>query len=234
MPTSRLRPDRARLRPARVVVSGCVLACVMFMQAARGQETTHVTATPNFDVTAFASYRFGGQFDVPDSTQNADVRNDGSFGVSLGLRAGNTQYQDELDRYELFYSRQPTHLGANPTVGPADVTIEYLHIGASKEISAGERARPYILGAIGVTRMSLDAPGASDDTRFSLSMAAGVRVPVREHFSLRFEGRGYLTFLSADSSVFCASDSAGGVCGIHASGSSLFQFELLAGATFGF
>lgn len=234
MPTSRLRPNRARFRPVRRVVSGCVFACVISMQAARGEETTHVATTQRVDVTAFAGYRFGGQFDVPDSTQNADVRSDTSFGVALGLRAATAGVYDELDRYELFYSRQPTHLSTNPTVGPADVTIEYLHIGASKEFATSEHARPYILGAIGATRLSLDAPDASDTTRFSLSMAMGLRVPVRERFSLRFEGRGYLTFLSADSSVFCASGSTDGACSIHGSGSALFQFELLAGATFGF
>ena len=181
-----------------------------------------------------AGYRFGGQFDVPDTTQNADVRNDASYGVSVGLHVLGASTYDELDRYELFYSRQPTHLGHDSPVGAADVSIQYLHFGGSKEFSTSRRARPYLLGAFGLTRMSLDAPGARDDTRFSLSMAGGVRMPVREHFSIRVEGRGYLTFLSADSSVFCASGSAGGACGIHASGSSLFQFEVMAGATFDF
>jgi hypothetical protein len=216
------------------MVSGCVLASVISTQAARSEEVVHGAATTRIDVTAFAAYRFGGQFDVPDTTQNADVQNDASFGVSVGLHLARAEVHDELDRYEVFYSRQPTHLDDNPTVGRAGVTIEYLHFGASKELAGWERVRPYFLGALGVSRLSLDAPDASDDTRFSLSMAAGIRVPVRNHFSLKLEGRGYLTFLSADSSVFCASGSSGGACGIHASGSSLFQFEVLAGASFGF
>lgn len=234
MPTRTHRPDHARCKPSRVLVWGCVLASAVSVEEARAEDTTPVEGRARIDVTAFAGYRFGGQFDVPDSTQNVDVQNDASYGVSLELHAANAHGADELDRYELFYSHQSARLAANPVVGPADVTIEYLHFGASKEIAGWERARPYVLGAIGVSRLSLDAPAASDDTRFSISMAAGVRVPVREHFSIRLEGRGYLTFLAADSSVFCSSGSSGGACGIHASGSSLFQFELLAGATFGF
>jgi hypothetical protein len=233
MPTGRLRPNRACPGSVRVVFWGCVLASAVSAQRARGEEATPTVARARLDVTAFAGYRFGGQFDVPDSTQNADVKNDGSYGVSLGFRRADAGMYDEADRFELFYSRQPTHLGANPVVGPAGVTVEYLHFGASKEL-VREGARPYLLGAFGATRMSLDAPGASDDTRFSLSMAMGVLFPVRERFSLRLEGRGYLTFLSSDSSVFCASGSSGGACSIRASGSSLLQFELLAGASFGF
>jgi hypothetical protein len=51
---------------------------------------------------------------------------------------------------------------------------------------------------------------------------------------LKFEARGYLTFIDTQSSIFCASGSFGGVCSIRAKGSTFTQFDLLAGAAFAF
>jgi opacity protein-like surface antigen len=233
MPTGRLTPTRTGLTSTRAMFGACLLASAIPAGVARGEEATRIPFHSRLDMTAFAGYRFGGQFDVPDSTQNADVQNDASFAVSLGLALPHASVYDELDRYEIFYSRQSTDLGDNPSVGRAGVKIEYLQFGASKEFPWGEHARPYLLGALGASHLSLDVPGASDDTRFSLSLALGLRFPVSDHFSLRVEGRGYVTFLSADSSIFCASSGAA-ACGIHASGSALFQFDVLAGASFAF
>ena len=61
-----------------------------------------------------------------------------------------------------------------------------------------------------------------------------MRVPISTHFSLRLEGRGFLTIMNADTAIFCRSDQTGALCLVRARGSSLFQLDLLAGAACAF
>ncbi len=61
-----------------------------------------------------------------------------------------------------------------------------------------------------------------------------MRVPVSPHFSLRLEGRGFLTPVNTDSAFFCRSDQSGALCQVRVRGSSFFQFDLLAGAAYAF
>ena len=54
-------------------------------------------------------------------------------------------------------------------------------------------------------------------------------MPVSEHAAFRLEARGYLTLVDSDTSIFCRSDNGSGFCRIIASGSTIFQAEVLAG-----
>jgi hypothetical protein len=60
-------------------------------------------------------------------------------------------------------------------------------------------------------------------------MAFGLQVPLAKNVAIRLEARGYLTAVDTSSALFCRSDTAGGVCRIVASGSTIFQAEALAG-----
>lgn len=57
---------------------------------------------------------------------------------------------------------------------------------------------------------------------------------MRPQFDLRFEGRGYLTFMGSDTSVFCGSDAAATACRLRGSSSTFKQFEVLAGVAYRF
>jgi hypothetical protein len=85
-----------------------------------------------------------------------------------------------------------------------------------------------------VTRLTPDSASGSAETRFSISLALGLRVPLSPHFSLRFEGRGFLTPVNTDSAFFCSSGEGGALCQLHATGSVFFQFDFLAGVTYTF
>jgi opacity protein-like surface antigen len=191
-------------------------------------EETAASPSPNprFEVTPFVGYRLGEGFGIEGSDEDVNVHDHGSHAIALGYRG------EEL-LYELFYSRQPTRIDSSASLEESDMDIEYLHFGASQAFDT-EPLNPYILGAVGVTRLSLDTQGVQDSTHFSLSIAAGLRVPLKERLDLRLEGRGYLTFFSSDSSIFCASTSAGGGCALQRSGAVFMQFELFAGAAFSF
>lgn len=180
-----------------------------------------------FSVSPFIGYRVGGNFRLNDTGQSVSLSDHDSFAIAVDARA------DEGSEYELFYSRQSTELRSNGT--PLTGTIvEYLHIGGIVTFADDTRIKPYFGGGVGATRLSPGLAPGSDDTRFSLSLSLGLRAPLTQHLSLRFEARGYFTPLKNDTAVFCRSDQSGALCQIRAQGSSLFQGDFLAGATYAF
>jgi opacity protein-like surface antigen len=180
-----------------------------------------------FSVSPFVGYRLGGDFRLNDNGQSVSLNDHGSFAFAVDARA------EEGTEYELFYSRQATELRSNgmPLAG---TTVEYLHIGGTVNFADDERIKPYFGGGLGATRLSPGLAPGSDDTRFSVSLSLGMRVPLTQHFSVRLETRGYFTPLSRDTAVFCRSDQGGALCQIRARGSSLLQGDFLAGVTYAF
>ena len=181
-----------------------------------------------YEITPFVGYRLGGDFDVASSDQHANLDDHGSFALALAVR------RDPYSQYELLYTREETQVEKTSSLAPLDVNVEYLHLGGTvdAEVESDFPLHPYILGGLGLTRFTADS--GSDDTRFSVSLGGGLRVPVSPRFSLRFEARGYLTFVDTDSAIFCASGSFGGVCSIRSTGSTFIQFDLMAGAAVAF
>jgi hypothetical protein len=228
-----MRSDRCRRLADRGVVGrlACALICAAIMGPgmARGQAPAERATTRAFEATPFVGYRLGGRFDLANTPQRVDLDDHRSFALALDLR------RDEGSQYELFYARQTTHLESNSTLGPLGVDVEYFQVGGTLVVDEAQRGfSPYIVGTVGATRFTPDPGGASDNTRFSVSLGGGIRVPLSERFGLRLEARGYLTFVNADAAIFCASNAQGGICSIHASGSTFFQYEVLAGAAFVF
>jgi len=180
-----------------------------------------------FEVSPFIGYRVGGSFKLIDAGQHVELDDHGSFALALDARA------EQSGQYELFYGRQSTVLRADALV-PVSMDVEYLHIGGAVALDEAQRVKPYLAGGLGITRFSPDPALAHEDTRFSVSLALGLRAPVSPHFSLRLEGRGLLTPLNADSAFFCRSDRSGALCQVRVRGSSFFQFDFLAGAAYAF
>jgi len=180
-----------------------------------------------FEVSPFIGYRVGGSFKLIDTGRHVELDDHGSFALALDARS------DELTQYELFYGRQSTVLRGDAFT-PATIDVEYLHLGGTVALDEVQRVKPYLAGGLGITRVSPDPALGHEDTRFSVSLALGVRVPVSPHFSLRLEGRGFLTPVNTDSAFFCRSDQSGALCQVRVRGSSFFQFDLLAGAAYAF
>jgi hypothetical protein len=179
------------------------------------------------EVTPLIGYRVGGNFQLIDSGQTVEVADHGSLALAFDVRG------PDRTQYELFYDRQSTALSGDSLL-PISVKVEYLHIGGLVALEETPHLRPYLAGGLGVTRLTPDSALGSDDTRFSISLALGLRVPVSQHFSLRLEGRGFLTPLNTDSAVFCRSDQSGALCEVRVRGSVFWQFGFLAGAAYTF
>jgi opacity protein-like surface antigen len=186
----------------------------------------------SWEVTPFVGYRGGGNFDLEGSPTASDVDLDdhGSFGLAVNLFPSG----DKIESYELYYSRQKTSVAKSSPLAPFDLNVEYLHLGGTLNLDDELPVRPYIAGGLGVTRFNPQTGNGGADSRFSLSLGAGIRMPVTKRFSVRLEGRGFITFVNSDSAFLCTSGTQGGACAIRVKGDSFIQYELLAGAAFAF
>lgn len=223
---------RHSIAGACLLVLGTVGAGVAYAQgttapAGQGDEPDESLSAMHWEVTPFVGYRMGGDFDV-NAPGGGDLENHGSFGVAVNLVV------DDSASYELFYSRQATSFQKSSPIAPFDLDVEYLHLGGTLTLSDEYPVVPYMVGGLGLTRLSPQTGDGSEDTRFSVSLGAGVKMPITQRFDVRLEARGFVTFINSDSGFFCASGSFGGVCAIQARADAFFQYELLAGATFKF
>ncbi len=214
----------------RIHILSVVAACSIggAAQAQEEEDEPRGALVPYMEITPFAGYRMGGDFDVGDMDLDADLDDHGSFGVALDLA------RDEYSQYELYYGRQESQLTQDSPIGPLGVTVEYLQLGGTLVVNDYPSFTPYIIGGLGVTRFSPDVGGTDDSTHFAFSLGGGLRFPISQRFSLRMEARGHVTFVDTDTALFCASGAFGGVCAIRGEGSTFIQYELLAGAAFAF
>jgi opacity protein-like surface antigen len=187
-----------------------------------------------FEVAGFGALAVGGRFRLADAGaggtgagSSVSLADHGAFALTADLRA------DAGSQYELFYSREATDLQGNSGVPRSGVTVEYLHLGGTLLLDDEQQIKPYIAGGLGIARFTPGEQG-STDTRFSASLGLGLRWPVSRHFSVRLEGRGFVTLVNPDAAFFCRSDQNGLLCRIRGSGQTFIQGEFLAGAVWAF
>jgi len=196
-----------------------------------GTASAWADGKPTAEITGFAGYRMGGQFDVNDSTtgndSSVDLQDSGSWGIDIGI------YRDATSFYELLYSQQSSDLDSgDPTLKRADVNVEYFQFGGTIMYPYDENwFIPYLSLTIGATRLDVQGAGSKSDTRFSGSLGGGVRIPISENFSMTAGLRGYLTAVDSDSQFLCVGTGGSANCLIRSSGSAFFQGEALIGFT---
>jgi hypothetical protein len=179
------------------------------------------------EITPFAGYHIGGNFEDNTTGVTLDAKEGGVYGLILDL-ADTPETQ-----YELFYGFQRTRVTAGGTFGGDalfDLDIHYLHVGGTY-LFPGEKVRPYIAGGLGATHFAPDANGMGPKTYFSISLGGGAKIPLSGPVALRFEGRGFLTILPDSTSIFCVS-SGGAACRVNVQGDVFGQFLLTAGIVF--
>lgn len=111
-----------------------------------------------------------------------------------------------------------------------DVDIDYLGFGGAYSFTEGTHAGPYLAGTLGITRFTPESGGYKAKNRGHLSFGLGTNVMLSKSFGLKFEGRGYATFLDSDGAMFCGN----GGCRVFVASSTLLQYELIAGINFVF
>ena len=183
------------------------------------------TAQAEVYVSPFGGYSFGtSEFDVNDSqlgeSDSLDVAESGHYGVMLGVGTG-----DPGNMYFL-YSHQATDLKTRfnqSTNLVTPVAIDYFHLGGSLFFPSGQ-FKPYITASAGATQFRPDG-GFSNETRFSMAIGGGVDIALTPSVSIFSDLRGYATFLSNDSSLFCDSNQ----CLLYIHGDVMWQVQANVG-----
>jgi opacity protein-like surface antigen len=177
-------------------------------------------------VTPFAGYRFGGEFEDKDSGETFELDDDSSYGLSI-----NFPYTD-LTEWEIYYSQQSTSVdaaGFSVTDNRFDLDIDYLQIGGTYLFEETPAAVPYFVATVGITRIDPDLEDTSSDSFFSFGVGGGWKFFPASRVGLRLDGRFLGTFIDSDSKIFCQSDETGGGCAVALKGDLLYQFEIQAG-----
>ena len=188
-------------------------------------------AGPRFEVTPFAGYRMGGSFERPETAsspaRDVDLEDGSSWGVDLGL------YRDPSSFYELLYSSQSTSMdSSDPTLSRVDVQTDYYHFGGTLLFADEEWMVPYLSLTAGATRFSAD--DYDSETKFSVSLGGGLRLPFSDHVAATLGVRGYLTFINSDTNFLCVSGGEESGCLVRSSGTTYFQAEAQLGLTLRF
>jgi|CXWL01.1.fsa_nt_gi opacity protein-like surface antigen len=215
---------RSRLKPLLLLI---LLATAT--AASAGDELHGIEITP------FAGYLFGGSFESDEAagsttTDDVDIDDAASYGLIVNWPAeANTEW-------EVYLSRQSTSLETTGLFAPdepslADLDITYLQAGGTYYFD-GERARPYIVATVGVSRFEPDDSGFDSENFFAFGIGGGYKLAPTSRLGLRLEGRVLGSVVSSDSGVFCRSGPAANGCLVAVSGSVVWQWEVLAGLIF--
>jgi outer membrane protein W len=187
------------------------------------------------EVTPVAGYRFGGGNVNTDYQGNFvpgagfELDDSASFGLHVGYQLGGVEI-------ELLYARQETHGQSNESFAGVplfDMTLDIWQLGGNfffRDETA--RLRPYLGAGLGLTHMTREPQGLSDENRFSASFAAGAKLRLGDHFGLRAEARGFFTVYGDNGSDY--SCGTRGSC-VHGGTSQLMtQVDLRAGLILAF
>lgn len=202
---------------------GLILAGVLLANGA-------VADTLRNEITTFGGYRFGGSFDLRDTSTTYDLDDAASYGVIF-----NRSY-DATTQWEIIYARQDTEAvtdapGSNePRV---DIDVQLLELGGTY-LWAGGRVQPYLAATIGGARVTTRARATESDTFLSGSIGAGVRIAPGGRLGLRLETRYHAVLTDEDTDLFCRTGPEFSVCAIRIEASILGQVATYAGVTFRF
>jgi opacity protein-like surface antigen len=207
------------------------LTSLLLALAVCGAPSTAHAAGPRFEVTPFAGYRMGGSFERPETAsspaRDVDLDDGSSWGVDLGL------YRDGSSFYELLYSTQSTSMdSSDPTLSRVDVQTDYYQFGGTLLFADEQWMVPYLSLTAGATRFTAD--DYDSETKFSMSLGGGLRLPFNDSVAATLGVRGYLTFIDSDTGFFCVSGGEESGCLVRSSGSTYFQAEAHLGLTLRF
>ena len=181
----------------------------------------------DFEITPYSGWRFGGTFDVQESTDSWALDESSSFGLILNLRErSNTQW-------EFIYSQQESSArlkSSTQTAARVDLDVQYFQVGGTYQWE-GDILRPYLAATIGGTRVS--APSESD-AFWSGSIGLGFQIMPESRVGIRVEARAWGSLTDSNTDLFCSVGPDQNICAIRVDGSVLSQVETFAGIVFRF
>lgn len=179
-------------------------------------------ADTGYEINPYFGYRGGGGFNDTNTAADLDIDESSAAGFTL------SRPLDPGRRLELWYSRQASELtSSGPVTGEPlfDIDVHYLHLGGTVAAGEWDAVHPFVSGGLGVSHFSPGRSGLGSDTRLSMSLGAGGRIPLGPAVGLRFDARWVGTLMNSDSTLFCDD----GSCALQVDGDLLHQWELGAG-----
>jgi hypothetical protein len=215
---------------------GCLLVLLVTLYSHRLPSQTAIDeqteAKPlRFDLTPLVGYRTSMTFPTGQDAQELAPRlildAKPSYGMAFGVRL------DEENLIEFRWARQDTYVhleGAAPS--PQEkVALDQFHGDFTHEYILEDwipRARPFVMGSIGATRV---AGGANNSfTRFSFGLGGGVKVYFTRHLGLRMQAEWLPIVVNPGVGSFVC----GGGCVVQLSGTLVSQGEIVVGPLFRF
>lgn len=175
------------------------------------------------EITPFVGYRMGGSLE--NSVTQASYGFDAAVaygGVLEAKLSGQT-------RLNVTYSWQETQV--DTLGGGVPITVQYIHVGGTRDMTSTGAARPFVTGALGLGIASAPNTAVGTQTKFGLSAALGVKTPSTSRIVVRAEARGYLTFVGEQAA---AGTCGGSGCQIAFATGTLLQGEVALGLGFRF
>lgn len=226
--TGQVRDAAARRMDGGVAIGAVFVALALALLAPAAQAgqggASRASDYNAFEITPFAGYMAGGEFEDAIDGSGRDLDADLSWGIMLDAAA------DAWRNYELLYAQQSTQVGG---VEKFDLKVRYLQIGGTVAWPDAQRVIPYFGLTVGAAQLSPDRAGMDDETNFAFSVAGGLRVPLTERLGLRFDARAFVTLLDSDGEIFCVS-SEGATCRIRAKSDTFIQYAAFLGVVMGF
>jgi opacity protein-like surface antigen len=177
----------------------------------------------DYEITPFIGWRTSSSLEEVNTGASIDVDETSSFGILLSMK------KDLDTNYDFLFSRQSTELQSSTTPSNTEsLRIDYYQIGGTVFYDY-DKFNPFVSGGLGATHISPANDNFSSETKFSLSVAGGLKFPLGQNVGLRLEARGYGTVVSSGGSIMCS-----GGCVAQFKGSLFMQFEASAGLSIAF
>jgi opacity protein-like surface antigen len=184
---------------------------------------TSAVYAQDVEITPFAGWRTSDSLEEVSTGTTIKLDETRSYGFLLSLK------QDPDVSYDFLFSRQNTRLQPDsPTGSTESLRLDYYQVGGTVFYDyAG--LHPFATGGLGATHISPANDIFSSETKFSLSLGGGLKIPLTQHLGLRFEARGYGTVVGGSGAILCS-----GGCVVKFNGSLFLQFEASAGLSVAF
>ena len=178
-----------------------------------------------FEVTPFAGYRMGGQFETEGGDVEIRLRDSASVGFLVnGDVSDNTEW-------ELLYSNQQTDARVIDGAGGTEAVVDYdthtVQLGGTY-LFDGESVIPYLAMTIGGTHVRTRAIDEEQDTFLSGSIGLGLRFLPNSRIGIRLEARAYGVIINSSSKLFCSTGPDSNVCAVRLTGDLVSQVETFA------
>lgn len=218
-----------------ITLAGAALTCAT-AQAAREPEGELAWQTRN-EITLMAGYRISNDLKIGVDLQDTDPNQSDQETLTLDETVSYTLIYDRTYRkrpntqLEIYLSRQRTTLETSaPFQNGNGFDLDVYYAQAGGLYLFHERgAVPFVAGTIGITHLRPTDTEYNPETRFSMRIGGGVKLPLAKHIGLRLEASGLLTFFDTNSEVFCS-----GGCVARIEGNAFSQVDLGLGLAFAF